>query len=45
VAGRPLFAHVAEGNIGSRRVLEQCGFVTVGEAEVDGVREATLRLD
>jgi RimJ/RimL family protein N-acetyltransferase len=45
VAGRPLFAHVAEGNIGSRRVLEHCGFVTVGEAEVDGVREATLRLD
>ena len=45
VPHRPLFAHVAEGNIGSRRVLEHCKFVTIGEAEVDGVRESILRLD
>jgi len=46
VRDRPIFAHVALGNIGSRRVLEHCGFVVVGEADGDdGVRESVLRLD
>jgi len=45
VPERPLIAHVAIENIGSRRVLEHCGFVVVGEADADdGVREYTLRL-
>lgn len=43
---RPLIAHVALDNIGSRRVLEHCGFVVVGEADADdGVRESIFRLD
>lgn len=28
---RPLYAHVAKHNIGSRRVLEKCGFIISGE--------------
>jgi RimJ/RimL family protein N-acetyltransferase len=28
---RPLYAHVAKHNIGSRRVLEKCGFAVSGE--------------
>ena len=28
---RPLYAHVAKHNIGSRRVLEKCGFTIAGE--------------
>ena len=28
---RPLYAHVAKHNVGSRRVLEKCGFVSCGE--------------
>ena len=28
---RPLYAHVAQHNAGSRRVLEKCGFKLVGE--------------
>lgn len=28
---RPLYAHVAKHNIGSRRVLEKCGFMISGE--------------
>jgi len=28
---RPLYAHVAKHNIGSRRVLEKCGFMQIGE--------------
>jgi RimJ/RimL family protein N-acetyltransferase len=28
---RPLYAHVAKHNIGSRRVLEKCGFAISGE--------------
>ena len=31
VKTRPLMAHVARHNIGSRRVLEKCGFTVVGE--------------
>ncbi|MDH3226824.1 MAG: GNAT family N-acetyltransferase [Thermoleophilia bacterium] len=30
---RPIYARVAKDNIGSRRVLEKCGFTTVGEAK------------
>lgn len=28
---RPLYAHVAKHNVGSRRVLEKCGFTVIGE--------------
>lgn len=31
VKTRPLYAHVAKHNIGSRRVLEKCGFTIVSE--------------
>ena len=31
VKTRPLFAHVARHNVGSRRVLEKCGFTVIGE--------------
>src|SRR5215207_9931442 len=31
VQTRPLYAYVAKHNIGSRRVLEKCGFTVVGE--------------
>jgi len=45
VPDRPMFAHVVLDNVGSRRVLEHCGFVVVGEVGADdGVREAILRL-
>ena len=36
---RPLTAHVAVHNIGSRRVLEKCGFVVVREQHADDVDE------
>lgn len=42
---RPLFAHVAEHNVGSRRVLERCGFLLVARAEADGVLESIFRHD
>lgn len=29
---RPICARVAEDNLGSRRVLEKCGFTTIGES-------------
>jgi len=47
---RPLFAHVARHNIGSRRVLEKCGFTVIGEdtytnpARVE-VEEFVLKLE
>lgn len=31
VETRPLFAHVAKHNIGSKRVLEKCGFKVIGD--------------
>ena len=31
MTARPLFAHVAKHNVGSRRVLEKCGFVVIRE--------------
>ncbi len=47
VEDRPLLAHVAEHNIGSIRVLEKCGFTTVGthHEEGDPITEVILRLD
>ena len=48
---RPLYAHVAKHNFGSRRVLEKCGFTVAGEdrffAEIFGknIDEYVLRLD
>jgi RimJ/RimL family protein N-acetyltransferase len=30
---RPIYARVAKDNIGSRRVLEKCGFTIIGEAK------------
>jgi RimJ/RimL family protein N-acetyltransferase len=45
IPARPIFAHVALDNVGSRRVLEHCGFVRVGEAVADdGVHESIHRL-
>jgi RimJ/RimL family protein N-acetyltransferase len=45
VTDRPVFAHVALDNIGSRRVLEHCGFERIGEAVADdGVHESIFRL-
>ena len=50
-ATRPLVAHVAEHNVASRRVLENCGFAVVGDGipilSENGktVREIRLRLD
>jgi RimJ/RimL family protein N-acetyltransferase len=43
---RPLEAHVAEHNNASRRVLEKCGFVVIGEAHApsEGGASKTLRL-
>jgi RimJ/RimL family protein N-acetyltransferase len=49
ISVRPLFAHVAEHNVGSIRVLEKCGFARVDhashETDVDGVVEVVLKLD
>jgi RimJ/RimL family protein N-acetyltransferase len=35
---RPLYAHVAKHNIGSRRVLEKCGFTVVSEDKFSNPR-------
>jgi RimJ/RimL family protein N-acetyltransferase len=50
VKTRPLFAHVAKHNHGSRRVLEKCGFKVIGEDKYtnpanDEVEENVLKLD
>jgi RimJ/RimL family protein N-acetyltransferase len=50
VKTRPLMAHVARHNIGSRRVLEKCGFTVIGEDRYTNpagveVEEFVLRLD
>jgi len=50
VKTRPLFAHVAKHNIGSRRVLEKCGFAIIGEDKYvnigeEEVEEFVLKLD
>ena len=47
---RPLYAHTAKHNIGSRRVLEKCGFSIIGEdsyPDPDGtvIEEFVWRLD
>lgn len=41
---RPLTAYVAAHNLGSRRVLEKCGFEMVREQHVDGVDEIVASL-
>jgi RimJ/RimL family protein N-acetyltransferase len=41
---RPLRAHVAEHNVGSRRVLEKCGFVFEREAQDEDVLEHVMVL-
>ena len=51
VLERPLFAYVAAHNYGSRRVLEKCGFVTLGGVNTpDGFKplvgeELLMKLD
>ena len=50
VKTRPLMAHVAKHNIGSRRVLEKCGFIVIGEDKYTNpagveVEEFVLKLD
>ncbi len=46
VTDRPVFAHIAVHNIGSRRVVEHCGFRLVEETVAqDGVQELIFRLD
>jgi RimJ/RimL family protein N-acetyltransferase len=50
VQTRPLYAHVAQHNIGSRRVLEKCGFKVIGEDSYNNpagedVDEFVFRLD
>jgi RimJ/RimL family protein N-acetyltransferase len=45
VQERPMMARAAEHNARSQRVLERCGFVRVGETDVDGFHEAIYRLD
>jgi RimJ/RimL family protein N-acetyltransferase len=43
---RPLHAYVAAHNIGSRRVLEKCGFTvqSTGNIAADGIEETILIL-
>ena len=47
VRERPLYARVAEHNVGSLRVLAKCGFSIVGEEQGDDdpVKEIVMRLD
>jgi RimJ/RimL family protein N-acetyltransferase len=47
---RPLFGHVAKHNLGSKRVLEKCGFKVIGEDSYnnpagDLVKEYVLKLE
>jgi RimJ/RimL family protein N-acetyltransferase len=51
VPERPLYARAASDNLGSRRVLEKCGFVVIGketnfaEARQAETEEVIMRLD
>jgi RimJ/RimL family protein N-acetyltransferase len=50
VTQRPLYAHVAQHNVGSRRVLQKCGFKVIGEDSYTNpagaeVEEFILKLD
>ncbi len=48
VRARPLFARVAEHNVGSRRVLEKCGFEQIGRVPPgphDDVTELLFRIE
>lgn len=48
---RPLYAHIAKQNLASRRVLEKCGFMIIGEEKwvpptgTNEVDEYALRLE
>jgi RimJ/RimL family protein N-acetyltransferase len=46
---RPMYARVAKDNLGSRRVLEKCGFIVIGEergyANARGMEIAELLLE
>ena len=42
---RPLHAHVADHNVGSRRVLEKCGFVLDHSAQEDDVEHVLALTD
>lgn len=48
---RPLYAHVAKHNVGSKRVLEKCGFVVFGkgkgfpDASGQEIEEIILKLE
>lgn len=48
---RPLFSHVAKHNLASKRVLEKCGFIVIGEGKWNPfpnqpeVEEFILKLD
>ena len=44
VRARPLYAHVAEHNVGSLRVLEKCGFTVDTEKHQGNVEEVVLLL-
>jgi RimJ/RimL family protein N-acetyltransferase len=44
VPERPLYAHVAKHNIGSRKVLEKCGFTIQREEKVDEIEEYIMKL-
>ncbi len=50
VKTRPLWAHVVKHNVGSRRVLEKCGFKVTGDDKYtnpanEEVKEFVFRLD
>ena len=42
---RPLYGHILSSNIGSRRVLEKCGFTVIGEEHEDGEHVTIFMLD
>jgi len=44
IADRPLYAHVAEHNVGSIRVLEKCGFVLDRHGVVEDPRDEVREL-
>jgi RimJ/RimL family protein N-acetyltransferase len=42
---RPMYAHVADHNVGSRRVLEKCGFVLEHSAQEDVLEHVLVLSD
>lgn len=50
ILDRPLYAHVAENNVGSIRVLQKCGFVVHGQTAYESINgkprmEFIMKLD